>query len=134
MKRHQKFLVSVVLSLLFIASPLGAVVPTPTGQKMIEESNKIYSGNKYNMTPEKYNQWRNYNSEWGQYYYPNYYSYPGSYYNYSNYYYNPYGSYYNNPYGNYYNPYGYDNYYNYSGSSFPDADRADALYRYIQSR
>lgn len=128
MKRFQEILLSVFISCFFMSAPLWAIVPTPTGQKMIEESNKIYSGNKYNMTPEKYNQWRNYNSEWGQYYYPNYYSYPGYYNNYSNYYYNPYGS--------YYPAYGYENYYNpyNSGSSFPDADRADALYRYIQSR
>jgi hypothetical protein len=115
-----------LLIFLFVyTSPLHAIYTTPTGQEMIERSNKMYSGNKYNLPQNQYNQLNKqiYNG------------YGGGYYNYPYYYnYNPYSSY--TPYDNY----GYN--YGYGGGippypsdqTFPDAARADALYQYIQGR
>lgn len=109
-----------------------AQVPTAYGQKMREESNKIYSGNKYNIPPQQYNQIQNpytssYNFPYNSYY--------------SNSYYNRYNYYPSYGYGyGYASPYNFG--YGYYGSpppptynqAFPDSARADDLYQYIRSR
>lgn len=112
-------LLFVSFSFVLLVSSLYSIVPTPTGQRMIEESNKIYSGNKYNLPQDQYNRLQRYDQNQA---YPYYYSYPGYYYSYPGYY-------------GYNYSYGYPNYgYPYYGSSFPDSDEADALYWYIQNR
>ncbi|QLH35410.1 MAG: hypothetical protein HWD61_04000 [Parachlamydiaceae bacterium] len=115
--------------LLFIVFLSGSIYSiTPTGQQMIEESNKIYSGNKYNIPPDQYRQLQQLQNS-DQVFYN--YGYPYSYgYSYPNYYYN---------YPNYGYPYGNVYYYDpqlpyYYGNTFPDKARSDALYWYLQNR
>lgn len=130
----------IYLALMTSSLPLLSIVPSPAGQKMIEESNKIYSGNKYNIPTDQYRQMQNQSPYYNQnYYYQNYPYYQNTPYPYNNsYYYGP-APIYNNPYGYGNNPYGYGyGYYGapqpYSYDAFPDSTRADALYQYIQSR
>lgn len=99
------------------SSTLSAVYTTPDGQKMIEESNKIYSGNKYNIPPQDYSnlkQARSYTQG-------------------NTIYYNSYPYYYNTPVYPYYGYYGSPPPPS-SSQAFPDDAEADALYRYLQSR
>lgn len=113
-------------------SSLYSIVPTETGQRMIEESNKMYSGNKYNLPQDQYNRLQQ-QAKYNQSNYPIYYQ------NYRYYKSYPY-SYYNSP--DYYNSYPYEYDYGYYGAipppayyeAFPDKARADALYEYLRNR
>lgn len=120
------FLVLILMAVSF--RPLYSIYTTPTGQRMIEQSNRMYSGNKYNLTQDQIRQARQ------GFYNPGYYQgYPAYY---QNYYYGTSPNYYFNP--PVYSPYLYGyGYYDATAAyydAFPDKTRADALYSYLQSR
>lgn len=127
MYKYFSLFIILIVATLYL-SPLYSIVLTPDAQRNMEASNRIYSGNIYNIPSDEYNRLlkhshfkkHGFNRYPYSYYYPTYsYSYPT--------YINPYASYAYDPWFNSPPP---PTYY----EAFPDDARADALYRYLQSR